>query len=169
VSKKLDRPISDNWIYYQRAQPTTSSQQVPENTAPPIHFDNKKSENDMNDLFDENQLLRFVPKRFKEKAKIILSVFEERPNEITWDSSGVIYIDQTSLPNSNIFTLFPYLFRQKIPKEVLSNGFQDFLQKVVDMNLKQFLNCNLTSILGPTSVKSEKVHTNQPSKWWYLN
>ena len=173
LSKKLgsnpgSRPITENWTFYEKAQPTTSSGVVPADTSPPINFDNKICENDLNDSFDENQLLKFVPKRFKEKAKILLHVFDERPNEITWDHAGVIYIDQNSIPNSNIFTIFPYLFRRKVSKDIYTLGFEDFLKKIVDMNLGHLLNCNISSIHKTNSVKVESTET-KTSKWWKLN
>lgn len=172
VSKKLSprfEPTTDNWIFYDRARPTVSSQPIPEDTTPPPHFDNKVVENDLNDAFDENQLLKFVPKRFKEKAKTLLQIFDEKPNEITWDSAGVIYVNQTSIPDSNIYTLFPYLFRQKVPKDILNKGFPDFLKKVIDMNLGHLLNCNIRSILGNPSLKI-KNESSLPlsNKWWKL-
>lgn len=165
--------ITDNWMFYERAQPTTSSEVIPENTAPPPHFDNRLCENDLNDAFDENQLLKFVPKRFKGKARELLEIFDERPNEITWDTKGVIFVDQTAIPDSNIFTLFPYLFRRKVPKDVLSKGFSDFLKKVVEMKLGHLVNCNTMSILGPLvskpKIKSESVAKATTTKWWFLN
>lgn len=170
VSKKLSqnpRPITENWKFYERCEPTASTDVQPENTAPPAHFNNPVCENDLNDSFDENQLLRFVPKRFRQKAKDLLTIFDERPDELTWDSAGVIYIDQTSIPNSNIFTLFPYLFRQKTPKEVIAKGFADFLKKVLDMKLEHLINCNIKSFVGKVdNIKLDKKETN--TKWWLL-
>ena len=54
-------------------------------------------------------------------------------NELTWSSTGIIYVDETSIPNSNIFELFPYLFRAKRPKGLI--GFEDFCDKIVEMGL----------------------------------
>lgn len=160
------RPITSNWIYYDRGQPTTSSTVVPDNTTPQDHFKNEKSENDLNDTFDENILLKFVPRNYKEKAKTLLQIFDDRPNELTWDNSGVIWIDQVAIPNSNIYSLFPYLFRRKIPKDVLAKGFQDFVQKLNQMNLGHLLNCKKISEnpIIPNASSNRK-----PTKWWYLN
>jgi len=172
VSKKLNhtptRPITENWKFYEKAEPTSITDVLPEDTAPPPHFNNRLCENDLNDSFDENQLLRFVPKRFKEKGKVLLQLFDERPDELTWDSSGIIYVDQTSIPNSNIFTLFPYLFRRKIPKDVINAGFPDFLKKIVEMKLEHLVNCNTVSILrsNQSSTESVKSPSKTSSKWW---
>jgi len=173
VSKKLSanpiaRPITENWKFYERAEPTTLTGLLPDDTAPPPHFSNELHENDLNDSFDENQLLRFVPKRFKQKAKVLLQNFDDRPNELTWDSAGTIYADQTSIPNSNIFTLFPYLFRCKVPKDVVSKGFPDFLKKVVEMKLEHLLNCNVTSFIGRDPIVIQKPENSKSSKWWLL-
>ena len=114
----------------------------------------------------ENILLKFVPRNYKEKAKTLLQIFDDRPNELTWDNSGVIWIDQVAIPNSNIYSLFPYLFRRKIPKDVLAKGFQDFVQKLNQMNLGHLLNCKKISEnpIIPNASSNRK-----PTKWWYLN
>lgn len=181
VSKKLtghsERPITSNWKFYDRAEPTVSSEVVPENTQPPPHFNNRLCENDLNDSFDEIQLLRFVPKRFFKKAKTLLEIFDERPDEITWDSTGNIYIDQASIPNGNIYRLFPYLFRQKVPKDVITKGFPDLVQKLVNMNLQHLLNCNLSigerkkikeESLSRPQAETDKKEASKSSKWWLL-
>ena len=46
---------------------------------------------------------------------------------------GVIYVDGVSIPNSDIFVLFPYLFKAKRQKNLI--GFDDFIQKISDMGL----------------------------------
>ena len=84
-------------------------------------------------------------------------------NELTWSSTGIIYVDETSIPNSNIFELFPYLFRAKRPKGLI--GFEDFCDKIVEMGLSDFI------------FKKPKVYKqNEPTKetkdeklnWWFL-
>ena len=156
-------PLNPNWKYYERAQPTLVVTEVP-NTTPPSHFSNPIFENDMNDAFDENALLKKVPKLFKKKASLLLKAFDERANEITWDASGHIYIDEQVLPNANIFQLFPYLFRKKSPKSL--PGILDFVQKLNSMGLSHLINCNVEKLKVP--IKPSAAENESTMNWWYL-
>ena len=49
-------------------------------TTPPIHYSNIIRQNDLNDVYDENALLKKVPKPFKKKALLLLKIFDERPD-----------------------------------------------------------------------------------------
>ena len=160
------RPSDPNWRSYETSEPTLTSEVQQDNIAPPIRFSNPIYQNDLNDTFDESALLKKVPKPFKKKAQILLQIFDERPNELTWDSSGHVYVNEQSIPNANIFQLFPYLFRKRIPKSV--TGLPDFVAKLKSMGLSHLINCNV-------ELKCKKVHTHQPepktncsSDWWYL-
>ena len=82
---------------------------------------------------DEKQLLLLVPKGMKKNAKKLLRAFDERPNELTWSSDGIIYINQVAVPRSNIFTLFPILFKKTRHSNLI--GEEDFLQKIKEMYL----------------------------------
>ena len=156
-------PLIPNWKYYERAQPSVVATEVP-NTTPPTHFSNPLFENDLNDSFDENGLLKKVPKLFKKKASLLLKAFDERANEITWDASGNIYIDEQVLPNANIFQLFPYLFRKKCPKNL--PGILDFVQKLNAMDLSHLINCNVEKLKVPSKASSGDGETQ--INWWYL-
>ena len=80
------RPIVANEQFYRL--PLVSSSVMPENTTPPVPFDTQIAQNDLNDCFDHKHLLRRVPKKFQTKARNLLNAIDERPNELTWDSSG---------------------------------------------------------------------------------
>jgi len=162
------QPIDKNWRFYENAVPTVTSEVQPDNTVPPINFSNVIRQNDLNDSFDENALLKKVPKPYKKKAALLLKTFDERPNELTWDSAGNIYADEQSIPNANIFELFPYLFRKRAPKALL--GLPDLVQKLKAMGLSHLINC--------TSVEKTKAVPKRPAPpivqpsttgdWWFL-
>ena len=59
-------------------------------TSPPVKFDSQIYRNNLNDTYDQRRLLKKVPKKFCVNAEHLLKAFEDRPNELTWDSSGTI-------------------------------------------------------------------------------
>lgn len=103
---------------------------------PSVNYDSQITKNDLNDAFDENRLLALIPKRFRKNAKTLLTEFNKRADEITWNSSGTIFINQTALPSSNIYIFFPLLFKKQPPKVL---GFNEFLQKIKDMGLSDLV------------------------------
>jgi hypothetical protein len=162
VSKKLQPPIAtSNWQNYNLNPPNSSNLAVP-NSTPALKFDNTIIKNDKNDIFDQKRLLKFVPVPFKQKAKQLLETIEKNPEQLTFSSDGVIYIDKTSIPNSDICHLFPYLYKQKHPKNL--EGFDDFLNKINQMGLSHLTkqrNLKKPLQIGEGSKQGK-------SNWWYL-
>ena len=168
VSKKIQQnPVIPNEVQHFNLQPPSTTLLTTPNSTPALKFDHKIVENDKNDSFDEKRLLKFVPKDFKSKARLIIKKFNENPEEITFSSDGTIFIAQTSIAESNIYTYFPFLFKSRRPKTL--HGFDDFLRKINEMGLSHL-------IKGP--VYKSHVKTNKPSltstspnvksNWWYL-
>jgi len=129
----------------------------------------KKS--DENDENEESQLLTFVPKKFKKQGQLLIEQFEARPNEFTWNSNGVIFINQTPIPNSNIFVLFPLLFKANVLNKKKYSGFEELVNKISDMNLEHLILKNKGKKMEKKSEKSEdigKVKEQQKVQWWYI-
>jgi hypothetical protein len=78
---------------------------------------------------------------------------------------GVIFINQTSIPGSNIFEVFPFLFKSHKPKTV--PGLLDFVSKINEMGLNDLI-VSKTSILPKVS-GTKRNETNETEKWWFLN
>ena len=156
-------PTDPNWRNYEITPPTVTSDAVSSKTTPPLNFANPITENDYNDSFDQSKLLTCIPKQFKQKASTLLKCFDERPNEITWDSTGNIYLDEQSLPNSNIFEVFPYLYRKRSKKSL--QGLNDFILKIQSMGLGHLIYASV-KVKAP----AEKSTSNEKSlnPWWYL-
>lgn len=132
-----------------------------------ILFYTSIKKNDFNDQFDENELLNFVPKSKQKLARQLLKVIDARANELTWNSSGTIFVDQIAVPNSNIFLCFPYLYKQKKPKNL--NGFNELLQKLIDMGLQDFLSVKHGPRKPlPDTDLNVSMDTEQNVPWWYL-
>ena len=129
----------------------------------------KKS--DENDKFDAKQLLVLIPKGKKKNAKRLLSEFEERPNELTWSSDGIIFIDQIAVPNSNIYTIFPMLFKKRVEPNII--GMKDFLKKLDEMKLTSFLQKDSNTQVTPqedslNSGSGVSIKANPSDRWWFI-
>ena len=171
VTKNLQfRPAQPFWRNYEISEPTITSAVLPDRGIPPEAFSSNITHNDLADKFDANHLLKVIPKRYKLKAETLLKVFDERAAEFTFNTSGIVFIDGTSLPGTNIFHLLPALFKQsKVRAKIV--GFHEVVQKLTDMGLAHLI------IRPPTEaqvkVKREKHSLASPSSsktnWWYLN
>lgn len=133
-----------------------------------IVYPNAILKDDLNDNFDETQLLELVPKPYRLKAKSLLQKFDARADELTWNSSGIVFIDQVSIPNSNFYVIFPLLFKRKKSNNVI--GFNDVALKIKIMGLEDFI---LTkNIVKKTNIASSQLdQNNDPEKnipWWYI-
>jgi hypothetical protein len=120
---------------------------------------------------DEKRILKLIPKGNKKAAKILLSEFNARGNELTWDSNGTLFIDQVSIPGSNMYFLFPILFKKK--QSLHLPGLQQLISKINDMGLSDFINnsqMQMTHNAFSSRNLSEKdaVPINETEKWWYL-
>lgn len=86
---------------------------------------------------------------------------------MTWSTDGIIYIDQDSLPSSDIYILFPYLFRAKRPKNLL--GFQEFVEKISCMGLGHLIYQKPKTYICPAQVKKAKLSDTSGANWWFLD
>ena len=167
VIRKIDSQtggINPRWRYYERSEPTIATV-APSNTEPPPHFTTPIVETDMNDSFDEVNLLKKVPKPFKKNASLLLKEFDQRPNELTWDSNGHIYIEEKVIPNANIFVLFPRLFNKRATKQ--TPGMADFLDKLSSMGLNHLVRSDLHRTTAKTP-KKETTSKTSSQNWWYI-
>jgi galactitol-specific phosphotransferase system IIB component len=132
-----------------------------------INFDNQITAADENDCFDEEKLLKLIPHEDRKKAEELLNEFDTRGNEITWNPSGVIFIDQVSIPHSNIYEILPLVYKKKHPSKSII-GLQEFISKVNVMGYGNLINLKI-----PKSYKrkSEMIGEGQAlsyENWWYI-
>lgn len=92
----------------------TSTTSIVQDNQGLIHYDSSIKKNDLNSNFDEIKLLALISKNSVKPAKFILSEIDKRGSELTWNSSGTIFINQIAIPQSNIFLLFPLLLKKKL-------------------------------------------------------
>ena len=164
VSQKLQPPIATNaWQNYNLNPPNVSTLGIPDAT-PPLKFENSLS-NSKNDKFDQKRLLKFVPSSFKEKARELLKKIDENPEQLTFSSDGVIYSNKTSIPNSDVFHLFPYLFKSRHPKHL--EGFEDFVNQINETGLSHLIKASVPKSTI-TKVQDKELSTLSTPNWWYL-
>ena len=162
VSQKLQPPIATTeWQNYNLNPPNVSIL-ASTNSTPALKFENVIS-NNKNDKFDQKRLLKFVPSNFKEKARQLLEKIEQNPEQLNFSSDGIIYINKTSIPNSDVFHLFPYLFKARRPKSL--DGFEDFLNQIHEMGLTHLIK---SPISKSTITKTQEAVMSSGPNWWYL-
>ena len=171
VTKNLQfRAAQPFWRNYEISEPTITSQIISDRGIPPESFSSKIQQNDLADQFDSDHLLKQIPKRFRLKAETLLKAFDERAAEFTFNTNGIVFIDGTSLPGTNIFHLLPALFKHSKTRTKLV-GFNEVLQKLIDMGLSHLI---IRAHTEPkVKIKKEKQSLVTPSSsktnWWYLN
>jgi hypothetical protein len=114
-------------------------------------------------------LLKRIPLKYKQKAEKLLEAFQENPNAITWNSDGVIFINQDSLPNSNIFILLPELFK-KDPNKKLP-GFFEFTSEIATLGLGHLIERGILRGLhrpAPLENQKELYQGLKKENWWYI-
>jgi len=77
---------------------------------------------------------------------------------------GTIYIDQTAVPNSNAYSIFPKLFKKSHPKRLA--GFQDVYNKLKSMNLIHLLNSQMLEHKTKDATHQNSEFENE--QWWYI-
>jgi hypothetical protein len=122
---------------------------------------------DENDVFDEKRLLNSVPPKFKTQAKILLNNFDQRGNELTWNSNGVIFIDQVALPQSNIYEIFPLLFRSKKSVKRIP-GLLETLNKIEIMGLSSYIKKHGNGSKSGSGSGLPAQTLVKATNWWYL-
>jgi hypothetical protein len=83
-------------------------------------------------------------------------------------SDGIVFINQTAVPGSNIFEIFPFVFKSHKPKSI--PGLLDFVTKIVEMGLENLIVLpKHSSLKTSTSKQLTQSATSISDKWWFLN
>lgn len=101
---------------------------------------NEKSIDQLLSQNDINSLMSKIPNNFKEKGKSLLKYFLDNPLLVSWDSNGVLSVNNISIPNSNFYSIFPELYAQK-PKRSLP-GFVTLSTFLLTSGLQHLLRGN---------------------------
>ena len=106
-----------------------------------------------------------MPRRFKNNASKLLKFFNQNGEQITFNSSGTIFIDQVAIGKSNIFEIFPVLFKNKKTSNKIP-GLNDFLEKLHGLGLTHLISLKKVQIESPQ--KSIFPLSKESSNFWYL-
>ena len=148
-------------------------------TKPQGSFEVNKTKDDLNSKFDEKELLKCVPPTSRRLAQILLEQFNLRGNELTWMPDGTILIDETSIPKSNIFIIFPLLFKAS-KKSSKPPGYFEFIEKLNQMGLDHLVKTKLSKAekrpinhqrqqnSTDGNISEENSTPSKREKWWYL-
>ena len=125
----------------------------------------------LNDNFDDNRLVNSVPPMFRERAKKFIKEILPYSSDVTWDSSGTIFLDQNSLPSSNIFKIFPYLFKRVKAAQSYPHLIE-LATKIASLGLGHLINKRLTLGLNRKKAVENQDFLHKQIKtakhWWYL-
>ena len=118
---------------------------------------------------DVQHLINITPSGSKRKASNLLKKIESLPNELTFDSFGRIIINGVGIPGSNIYVIFPLLFKNK--KESSLIGFKELKKKIEDMGFGDDIKTQVGR--GKEKAKFKQTVTFEPSSasyqpWYYL-
>jgi hypothetical protein len=117
---------------------------------------------DESDNFEDSRLLSTVPKAHQQRAQALLKVINDRSAELTWNKDGIIIIDQTAIPETNIFDIFRYLFIRQKP--IHAKGFLELNDKLQLMGLSHFINIR-HRVKVANEIKKKEI---KDASFWYL-
>lgn len=172
ITNKVVQKLSDNINFRPSLQAPTiqtiTSNVVDNIPAPGPSFGVTIKKGDLNDDFDIKHLISLVPRAYRDKAKKLLSVFENRPDDITFSAQGTIFINGESIPGSNMFLVFPALFK----RGKKFTGFKELVQKIKEMELDHLVSETnrkiTTGLIGLKNKKQLTVSKSVSSNWWVL-
>ena len=134
-----------------------------EDTAPSSSAENIIQEKNLTfDKFDEKILLSKLKNNQNKKALEILRHIKDQPDQLTFDDKGTVFIEQTSLPNSNIYKLLQALLTSKSNEP----GFSSFVLKLQQMGLSRFIPKKSQPPLDNSS--SVPIPPYNLDQWYYL-
>lgn len=67
---------------------------------------------------DEEKILTNIPSNFTSKAKKLLHFIYANPLSLSWDTDGVVTLHGTNIPGSNIYEIFPALYKKQDPTDL---------------------------------------------------
>lgn len=123
------------------------------------------------DQYDIQKLVSSVPHKFSKRANLLLKNFQERPLDISFKTNGELYIDSESVPNADIFNIFPQLFVRKQKKIV--PGLSELATKIASLNWGHLICKGITK--GLKRPKNYKLHESthhtlkEFKNWWYMS
>lgn len=171
VRKELSdpTPVTTSWQNHNGAVAVTT--EIQDNIVPGgSQYDITHTKTEPFDKFDAKKLLMRVPKEYRKQAENLFEKILERSSELSFDSSGTVFINEEAIPQSNIFKYFPFLFKKRTPKHL--PGFEDFITKLKQMDLAHFIHYSTdhrkAKHIEEAIGGSMGSNSNSNSNWWYI-
>ena len=115
-----------------------------EEEAPPEDdFDAAAEDADDDDL----RILQFIPTLMREKAKQVLKIIKENPEDISYDSHNTVSLSGSPIEHSNFTDLFRSLY---VKSRVKPAGQAEFVQVLKNLNVPNALISNKSLHKGPS-------------------
>ena len=141
--------------------PTTA----PAGTDVVIHKSKQSSE------IADQSLINILPGRFKNRGTKLLQSLANFPSTLTWSNTGTVFINQLSVPNSNIYEIFPKLFKFVKNLDAVF-GLSEVINTIASLGFGSLINRQYISgltrpykILNQDSIFEDlKTH----KYWWFL-
>ena len=142
-----------------------------ETSKPPLILPVVSEKNDQNSSSLENLLLSKIPPSFCTKAKLLLQAFDENPQQLTWNDQGEVFINSESVPNADIFKLFPAVFKTPVLKNKNLPGFIEFVREIGGLGLAHLIHPKLLrGFKRKQKIQNQKelFEEIKNDKWFYL-
>lgn len=133
---------------YERYEILKKAYDTQHGISPPENTENNQVteiKNDFNDdKLSEQIILKFMPKRLKNKAESLLQFLQHMPN-ITWNKDGAVTLNNKVIPSSNICDLI---------HDTVNNGFHTLSPEGSNEFIKMLLDSNI-----PLSILAKRHRT----------
>ena len=146
--------------------------QYVKNDQQPPHFETEEAEKSVqHDHFDQKQLINSVQPIFQSKAEQLLKALDENPLEVTFNSKGELFIDSNSIPNANIYKIFPELFVRKTKKPI--PGMPELVTKIALLGYGHLINRGIVKGLKRTihsqhNYQDLNHQIKKMKNWWFI-
>jgi len=173
VTERLSSNINFRPIFHPASTTQTITSNVVEEAGlPGPAFGITIQKNDLSNAFDAKHLISLVPKQHRENAVKLLQIFENQPEEVTFTTQGALLINGESIPGSNMYLLFPALFKRG--KSYI--GVKELVEKLHEMKLahlitqKQFPSNKIAykSVTLPKQGSEPPFKKAKSTNWWFL-
>jgi|FrelakmetLWP11LW_1041352.scaffolds.fasta_scaffold09923_2 hypothetical protein len=139
---------------------------------PPLVLPEVVKKNDQNSIFDEDFLIEKIAPSLQKKAKLLIDAFNKNPQQVSWNETGELMINEQGVPNANIYQLLPAVFKSSTVKNRTLPGFIEFVTQIGTMGLGKIISPKLlrglkrkTTIQNQTELYSDIIKND---KWYYL-
>jgi hypothetical protein len=135
----------------------------------PMSFSSPQQKSVFHDESDDAKLIHSVPEKYRDRALTLLTSLNKNSLSFDYNTRGEVFIDQISLPNSNIFTIFPALF---VRSQIRPPRLSEVATKIAILGLGHLINFGIAKGLKRHKDFIENPLTSVDSKnlkhWYYI-